>query len=136
MAVTANSIVTPQSIKTANAICTAAKTTYNDATNAVLLLAAQTNGAILYRLTATPRATVTATQLQLYRSPDAGTTLYLIDSALMAAYTMAQTTEAVTTDFGYSETVPLRMSSTDALYVAAGVALAGGIVFNGEFELL
>lgn len=136
MAGTANSIITPQSVKTANAICTAAKTTLNDATNAVLLLAAQTNGAILYKLTATPRATVTATQLQLYRSPDAGTTLYLIDSALMAAHTIANTTEAVTTDFGYSETVPLRLSSADALYVGAAVALAGGIVFNAEFELL
>lgn len=136
MAVTGNSIVTAQSIKTANALCTLAKTTLNDATNAVLLLAAQTNGSILYGLKATPRATVTATQLQLYRSPDAGTTLYLIDSALMAAYTVANTTEIVTTDFGYSETVPLRLSSSDALYVGAAVALAGGIVFDAQFELL
>jgi len=136
LATTPNAIITPQAIKTANAICTAAKTTLNDATNAVLLLAAQTNGAILYSLKATPRATVTATQLQLYRSPDAGTTLYLIDSVLMAAYTMANTTEVPTTDFGYSETVPLRLSSTDALYVGAAVALAGGIVFDAQFELL
>jgi len=136
LATTPNAIITPQSIKTANAICTAAKTTLNDATNAVLLLAAQTNGAILYGLKATPRATVTATQLQLYRSPDAGTTLYLIDSVLMAAHTIANTTEAATTDFGYSETLPLRLSSVDALYVGAAVALAGGIVFDAQFELL
>jgi hypothetical protein len=136
MAVSTNSIVTSQSLKTANAICTAAKTTLNDAANSVLLLAAQTNGAILYKLTALARATVTATKLQLYRSPDAGTTLYLIASATMAAYTMANTDSQTAVDFGYSETNPLRLSSSDALYVGASVALAGGIVFDATFEAL
>ncbi|HET9160633.1 MAG TPA: hypothetical protein VFN88_08475 [Caulobacteraceae bacterium] len=134
MAVTPNNIITPQAVKTANAVTTAAKTTYGDSTNAVKIVTPGPNGAALYGLRAVPRATVTATQLQLYRSPDNGTTMYLIGSALMAAYTMAQTTAAPATDFGYSETAPLRLGPTDTLWVGAGVALAGGISFDAQYE--
>jgi hypothetical protein len=134
MAVSQNKVVTTQSVKTAVAICTAAKTTLNDATNSVLLLTAGADGALVKKITATPRATVTATQLQLYLSKDSGTTLHLIDSALMAAHTIANTTEAVTTDFGYSATNLLRLAGSDRLYVGAAVALAGGIVFYAEYE--
>lgn len=135
MTVSANQIVTPQALKTKNAVCTAAKTTYNDATNAVQLLVANvTNGSILYGLKAIPRATVTATQLQLFRSPDGGVTLYMINTSGMAAYTMAQTTQAAQTDFGYTETNPLRLAAGDSLYVGIGVALAGGVVFDAQFE--
>jgi peptidase E len=131
---TANSIITPQAVKSANAVCTAAKTTYNDSTNAVKILTAGASGSVLYGLKAVPRATVTATQLQLYRSPDNGVTLYLIGSALMAAYTMAQTTAAPVTDFGYTEGQPLRLGSIDTLWVAIGVALAGGVSFDAQYE--
>ena len=124
-----------QSVKTAQAVCTAAKTTYNDATNAVLLWTAGADGSLIKKLSAAPRATVTATQLQLYISKDSGTTLHLIDSELMAAYTMAQTTAVPETAFGnISESTPLRLGPTERLYVAAGVALAGGIVFAAEGE--
>ena len=131
---TPNQVIYPQTQKTASAIATAAKTTYNDATNSVLLLTAGTDGAVLTKLTAIPRATVTATQLQLYISRDAGTTLLLIDSALMAAYTMAQTTKATPIDFGYTAAAPLRLGASERLYIGAGVALAGGIVFNAEYQ--
>lgn len=134
MPVTANSIITPQAVKSASAICTAAKTTYNDSTNAVKLLTAGASGSVLYGLRAVPRATVTATQLQLYRSPDNGVTMFLVNSALMAAYTMASTTAAPVTDLGYSETAPLRLASTDTLWVGAAVALAGGISFDAQYE--
>jgi len=134
MPVTANSIITPQAVKSASAVCTAAKTTYGDATNAVKILTAGASGSVLYGLKAAPRATVTATQLQLYRSPDNGTTMYLVNSAVMGAYTMAQTTAAPITDFGYTETSPLRLASTDTLWVAIGVALAGGVSFDGQYE--
>ena len=136
MAVSTNSIVTSQGLKTFNAVCTAAKTTFNDSTNVVSLAAAQTNGMIVYSLKALARATVTATKLQLYRSPDAGTTYYLIATATMAAYTMANTDSQTATDFGFSETNPLRVASTDTLYVGAGVALGGGIVFDCQAEVL
>jgi hypothetical protein len=134
MSVTPNSIITPQAVRSASCVCTAAKTTYGDAANAVKLLTPGPNGAVLYGLKAAPRASVTATQLQLYRSPDGGATLFLIGSALMAAYAMAQTTAAPVTDFGYSETTPLRLGPADTLWVAIGVALAGGIVFDAQYE--
>jgi hypothetical protein len=134
MSVTPNSIITPQAVKSASCVCTAAKTTYGDAVNAVKLVTPGPNGAVLYGLKAAPRATVTATQLQLYRSPDNGTTLYLIGSALMSAYTMAQTTAAPVTDFGFSETTPLRLGPGDTLWTGIGVALAGGIVFDTQYE--
>lgn len=134
MTVTPNSIITPQAVKSADAVCTAAKTTYADNTNAVKVLTSGPNGAVLYGLKAVPRATVGATQLQLFRSPDNGTTMYLINTALMNAYTMAQTTQAPQTDFGYSEASPLRISAIDTLWVGIGVALAGGIVFDAQYE--
>ena len=139
MAVTQNKQIWPQAQKGTSVLATAAKTTYNDATNAVLLLTAGTDGSILTRLTAIPRATVTDTQLQLYVSYDSGTTLFLVNTAKMAAYTMAATSVDTPTDFGYSATNPLRipaaLSGVPArLYVAIGVALAGGIVFNAEYQ--
>ncbi|RAK60883.1 hypothetical protein DJ021_14210 [Phenylobacterium hankyongense] len=134
MTVTPNSIITAQALKSANAVCTAAKTTYADSTNAVKLLTAGANGSVLYGLKAIPRATVTATQLQLYRSPDNGTTMYLINSGVMGAYTLAQTTAVPVTDMGYSETGPLRIAAGDTLWVGAGVALAGGISFDAQYE--
>lgn len=134
MAVTGNSVVTTQGINTSQAICTAAKTTYNDATNAVLLFTAGANGAVVYSVKAVPRATVTATQCQIFRSPDSGTTLYFENAATMPAYTMAATTSPTVTDFGYSETVVLRLEANERLYAGAGVALAGGIVFSAQGE--
>jgi hypothetical protein len=131
---TSNSIVTPQGLRTADAVCTAAKTTYNDSTNAVKLLTPGASGSLLYSLRAIPRATVTATQLQLFRSPDNGTTMYLLTTALMAAYTMAQTTQALPTSFEYTETTPLRVAAGDTLWVGIGVALASGIVFDAACE--
>lgn len=124
--------VTPQSIKDATAVCTVAKITYSDGTAAVLLLTAGANGAVLYGLKAIPRATVTDTQLQLYRYD--GANYYLIATSKMSAYTMAQTTQAQQTDFGYTETNPLRIGGGHSLYVGIGVALPGGIVFDAQYE--
>ena len=124
-----------QTPKTATAVCTAAATVANDTpANTVLLLTAGADGAILTRLAAIPRATVTANSLVLFISKDAGTTQRLIDSELMAAYTMATTTAVPETAFAnYSETTPLRLAAGDQLYVGAQVALASGIVFRAEY---
>lgn len=134
MPVAQNKVVTAQGLNTGQAVCTAAKSTYNDAANAVLLYTAGANGSVVYSVRALPRATVTATQLQLYRSSDAGVTLLLFDLALMAAYTMAQTTSTPKNDFGYTETAPLRLEAGERIYAAIGVALAGGIVFDAMGE--
>ncbi len=123
-----------QTPKTATAVCTAAATLTDTPSNTVLLVTAGSDGAILTRLTAIPRATVTASSLVLFISKDGGTTQRLIDAELMAAYTMATTTLVPETTFSlYTETTPLRLEASDRLYVGSQVALAGGIVFRAEF---
>lgn len=124
-----------QAVKTAQAVATAAKTDHATAAGAVLLVTAGVNGALVKSLHAIPRATVTATGCQAYISKDAGTTLSLIDSVLMAAHTVAATTAIPKTIFtAVSEDTPLRLEPGDGLYVAIAVALGTGIVFHAGFE--
>ena len=133
MAVTGNNVITPQTPKSGVAVCTTANTTYTDTpTNTQKLLTAGPNGARVTKITALARATVTATELQLYVSYDAGTTKKLINSKLMAAYTVAQTTGQAPVNFGYSEDNPLILLAGAELHVAIGVSNAG-IVFHGEW---
>lgn len=102
--------------------------------NTVLLATADAvEGAMLTKLTAIPRATVTASSLHLFISKDSGTTKKLLKSKLMGAHTVAATTAIPETDFGYTETLTLRLEAGDELYVGSAVALAGGIVFNSEW---
>lgn len=132
----ANTFTAPfaQTAKTATAIATAVATLTSTPSNTELLLTAGTDGAILTRLTAIPRATVTASSLVLFISKDSGTTKLLIDAELMAAYTMATTTLVPETTFAnYDQTKPLRLEAGDQLYIGSQVALAGGIVFRAEF---
>lgn len=135
MAVSQNKVVTPQGLTGGQATCVAAKTTYNDLANAVKLFTAGPNGALLFSLRAIPRMTVTVCQLQAYRSPD-GVVANFFDSALMGAYTMAQTTQAPKTDFGYGETNPLRLAPNEQVWVATGVAFATGVQFDLTAENL
>lgn len=133
MAVTASSLITPQTPRATYAVCTTASTDRTDAAaQAVALYTAGANGARITRVQAVPRATVTVTELQLFRSLDAGTTRRLYKSKLMAAYTVAQTTQNSETDFGFSDANPLTLGPNEVLYCAIGVALAGGIVFTAE----
>lgn len=124
-----------QTPKTATAVVTGAAGTItgDTPTNTVLLVTAGSDGAILTKLSAIPRATATASDLLVFISKDSGTTKRLIDSKLMAAYTMATTTATPVTAFDYSETAPLRLEAGDQLYVGSQVALASGIVFRAEF---
>lgn len=124
-----------QTPKTATVVATAVATVTNDTpTNTVELLTAGADGAILTRLSAIPRATVTASSLVLFISNDSGTTKRLIDSELMAAQTLATTTAVTETFFGtYTDSAPLRLAAGDKLFVGTQVALAGGIVFRAEY---
>lgn len=124
-----------QTPKTATAVATGAAGTItgDTPTNTVLLVTAGADGAILTKLSAIPRATNTASDLLIFISKDSGTTKRLIDSKLMAAYTMATTTATPVTAFDYSETAPLRLEAGDQIYVGSQVALASGIVFRAEF---
>jgi hypothetical protein len=86
--------------RTYNALTTTANTTYTASpTNSALLYVAGPDGSLITRISSIPRATVTATQMQLFMSPDGGTTNYFYNSVLMAAYTMAQTTACTPTAF-------------------------------------
>lgn len=134
MAVTHEPVFT-QAGRTVCVFATAAKTTYNDAANAVKLCDAGTSGSLLKALSAVPRATVAATMLQLYRSPDNGTTLELIDAELMAAHTVAATTKIPKTKFSdVTDATPIRLAAGASLWVGIAVALAGGVVFSGQVE--
>lgn len=130
-----NTAAFAQSNKTGTEVLTLASVITNDTpTNTVLIATAGADGAIVSSLSFMPRATVTATALYLFISKDAGTTKRLIDSELMAAYTMAATTATPETKFAnISESLPLRLAAGDRLYVGAGVALAGGIVAKCEW---
>jgi hypothetical protein len=126
MAVTANSIITPQAPKSNVVNLTTANSAYGTSpTNTQLLVTAGANGARLTKLQAIPCATVgTANQVQMFRSVDGGTTKFFADSALMATYTMAQTTEAPTTDFGYTDDNPLILQPNERIYMAEGQSVS------------
>ncbi|MBL8554754.1 MAG: hypothetical protein JNL41_10785 [Phenylobacterium sp.] len=133
MPVTPNSIVTPQAPKSAavNLPSGATNSTYTtNPTNAVQLLQAGANGARLTKLQAIPCATVsTANQLQAFRdNGTSGSSKFFADSALMATYTMAQTTEAPTTDFGYSDDNPLILQPSERIYMAQGQSVSINII--------
>lgn len=122
MAVTPNSIVTPQGVRTGTGATATANTTYTDTpTNSVKIFTAGANGSRVTRVRATPRENVTANQLQLYASTDAGTTKRLIDSVLMGATTVSATTAATPADFGYTEDNPLLLAANEELWAAAGL---------------
>lgn len=98
-------------------------------TNTVQLLTAGPEGAIVTKITAIPRATVTASALYLFLSKN-GTTKRLLASAVMQAHTVAATTAIPAVDFGFSETEPLRLEAGDQIFVGIGVAAASGVVFT------
>jgi hypothetical protein len=132
MTVTANSIITPQTPQSNFVACATANSTYTTSpANTVLIVTAGANGARLTKLKAIPLATVTATQLQEFRSADAGATKRFSNSVLMPAYTMAQTTAVPVTDFGYSDDNPKILQPNEQLFVAIGVT--GSIGFEAEW---
>lgn len=126
----------PQSIRTANAVCTAAKTTYADSTNAVLLLTAGASGAIVYGMTAIPRGVLASdNKVMLFRSPDGGTTLHYVKAVNVTAYaTDAANTKPTPADFAYTEQAPLRVGPNERLYVGTFAAAANGIVVDAQYE--
>lgn len=131
---TANSIITPQTIHVENGVCATANSTYSDTpTNTTVIYTAGANGSRVTSVTATPRATVTATELQLFRDQNgSGATKRLFRSKAMPAYTVAQTTTNAATDMGFTDALPLILGPGEKLYAAIGVTLALGIVFSVE----
>lgn len=125
-----------QTPKNATAVATTATSSVNgdSPANTVLLLTAGADGALLTRLSAMPRATVTASRLGLWISLDSGTTKRWIDSVLMSAHTVATTTAIPITSFSrFSEDTPERLQAGAQLYVGTAVTLSDGIVFTAEY---
>lgn len=124
----------PQVPKVTEATTTAACVigTTNTPTNTQLLATAGAEGAVLTSLTAIPTATLgTASGLYLFISHDNGATQRLIDSELMATYTLSATTKIPKVRFAdYTEQTPLRLGAGDRLYVGAATAVA--ICFKAE----
>lgn len=123
-----------QTQKTLTAVLTAASVITTDAaTNTVICATAGADGALVTKVSLMPRATITATAAYLFVSKDNGTTLRLIDSVLIPAYTMAATTATPVTLFNISQDSPLRLEAGDKLYTSIGVALASGVVAKCEW---
>lgn len=99
-----------------------------------LIATAGAEGALLTRLFAVPRGTVTATGLVLFLASSDGA-IRLIDSELMTAYTASTTTGIPETAFtNYNEGAPLRLAAGDKLYVGCLVAQGPGVVFRAEYS--
>jgi hypothetical protein len=133
MAVTANSIITPQTPFSRTAVATTAEVAFNAPTTTVTLLdrADNTNGARITRLVAIPRSTIgTANNVQVYTYD--GTTKVLVDSALMATVTPGASVANAKTDFGYSDDNPLTVRPGHGLEVAIGLSVANGVAVRAE----
>lgn len=135
MAGSPNAFISPQTPKASHvAQAFTANTTYSTTpTNTVLLVTAGANGARLTKLRAIPMATVTVTQMQEFRSLDAGTTKHFSNAALGASggYTMAPTTQPPIADFGYSDDNPKLLAAGEELWVAVGIS--GSWAFEAEW---
>lgn len=122
MAVTVNSIVTPQGPKSGFAAVTTANTTFSTSpTNTALLVTFGANGGRLTRLEFIPLETVTANALQWYRSIDAGTTKYLAGMATGGSDTVSGTDGSTVVSAGYSDDNPLLGQPSERIYVATGI---------------
>lgn len=122
MALTANSIMTPQTPQSGSCALTTANTTFSTApTNTVLLVTAGANGGRLTRLEFVPLENVTANALQWYRSTDAGTTKYLAGMATGGSDTVSGTDGSTTVSAGYSDDNPMQLKANERVYVATGI---------------
>ena len=121
MAVTPNSLITPQTPISGKAKLTTANTNYDAPTAAVQVLVGQPNGARLTRVQATPAATTVASDCQLYGYD--GTSYRHIKSVAIAAQTVsAGNISAITPyDFGFSDSNPLILGANEQLMAAVSV---------------
>lgn len=132
MAVTANSIITPQTPISRTAVAATAEVAFTAPTVTVTLLdrADNTNGCRVTRLYAIPRAAVaTAYNCQVYAYD--GTSKILIDSALTSVHTPGASVANAKTDFGYSEDNAFILRSGWGLEVAVGLSVSTAFRIDG-----
>lgn len=132
----------PQLPRTKTCVVTAAKTVETDTSSMVLLTTAGQYGSQITHLGVVPRATVTATRMNLMLSKDSGATQTVIGHCLVTAATINSTSLPPLTAFtrtdgtAISVTDPLNLdpggSNADQLYVSAAVALAAGLAIAAQ----
>ena len=86
-------------------------------TGLTLLLTAGASGAVVTEISCRPGATIAACPAYLYRSTDSGVTVAPVRSRTIAAGTVSTSLAPADTDFGYSESAPLRLRASERLYV-------------------
>jgi hypothetical protein len=136
MPVTANSIITPQTPRSAAVIVSTAQATFPPTTNpsnTALLLTAGANGARLTRLAALPHETTGgAGVMQAFRDVGtSGASKYLFATQACAADTVSAADPPVVLDFGYSDDNPLILQANERIYVATGIAK--NVCFTAEW---
>lgn len=123
MAVTPNSIITPQTPLSGKAKLTTQNTSYDVPNAAVQVLAGQPNGARLTRVQAIMAATSVAGDVSIYGYD--GTNYRLIKAMPIAAQTIGAggNIAAITPiDFGYTDAAPLLLGVNEQLMAALSVA--------------
>lgn len=131
-----NEAIYAQGVFNKAAKATAAKTTMDDTTNAVLLYTADDDGALIKRCKAWPQAANGATVCYLFTQTGSGTVYMKAAKQCAAQPSISTTVVATPVDMGPSEDEPLRLSGGEKLYCAISVALAAGFVFELEGENL
>src|SRR5882757_9633299 len=125
MPTTANSIITPQTPKSASAHTATAQVTFPPTTspgNTVLLVTFGANGGRLTRLEGCPQETTTANNLQAYRDNGTGGVSKFMFRQVTLTSTVSATAAAANGDFGYSDSNPFIGAPNERIYVAVGVA--------------
>lgn len=133
---TANSFISAQGLQTAQAHLTAAKTTYTDATNALLLFTAGANGAVLYGMTAiAPGSNGGAGRVDVFSSLN-GILLHFIRSVNFASYSQSTTAGPVLNDMGWTESSGRRLAPLEQIWVSTSIAATGGMDVDAQYENL
>lgn len=127
-----NSVITPQTPRSAvKLLSTTANANYTAPTNTTIILTAGADGGRLTKLKCIPCASMSNTEIQLFRSNDGGTTKVYVNAVTMGSVTKSQTASPPQTDFGYTDFNPLILGPGEILYLAVGV---GGVQINAEAE--
>lgn len=116
-------------------VATAALTNLNtDTPGGTVPIYTATVATNITRITAQPRATVTAaTAAYLYLSKNGGTTMRQKDSVTLGTQTINGSSAVVKATYSdYTEQTPLRLGAGESLYGGLGVLQAGGVVWNIE----
>lgn len=130
---TPNSLVTPQSVYTAEAVATIAETAFHLPTNAVVVVpvADNTTGLRLTKVYSINRgARGGATTIAWYKL--VGSTYTLIDAVIAPDNTPSASVAPVKADLGISDTNPLELEIGEGLAFSTGRAVTNGEVGRAE----